>query len=71
MTAAERCKKWRLNNAEKLTTRLECECGSKYAYGNKGQHFQTQKHKRYEEYKMTIESIQQKVNELNCTKSET
>jgi carboxypeptidase C (cathepsin A) len=61
----ERCREWRMKNAEKLWARAECECGSSYSHTNKRQHFRSQKHKRYEEYKMTLESVQKQL-EVSC-----
>lgn len=59
LSHAERCKQWRLKNADKLWAREKCECGSTYAASNRGPHLRTQKHKRYESYKLELESIRE------------
>lgn len=64
-SSAERCREWRVKNADKLSARTECECGSSYPFTKKRQHFKTQKHQRYEEYKASLESMQKRLVESN------
>jgi hypothetical protein len=44
-------KEWREDNKqelkEKAKQKITCECGGKYSYDNKSQHFKTKKHKKH------------------------
>ena len=44
---AEQVNRWRLNNIERLTARIACECGGNYQYRSKAEHFKTTKHQKY------------------------
>jgi hypothetical protein len=66
---AERCKQWRLKNAEKLWAREKCECGSTYAASSRVPHLRTQKHKRYESYQLELESIRAQVGQVSQSKN--
>ena len=43
----ERHKEWYQNNKEKLQQKFKCECGGKYTYTSKTDHFKTKKHQNY------------------------
>ena len=43
----EMAKAWRLENKDKLSAEIICECGSKVQYENKWRHEKTKKHKQY------------------------
>jgi len=43
----EQKKEYYQNNKEKLNEPINCECGGKYTYQHKSQHFKSQNHKKY------------------------
>jgi len=51
-------KKYYIKNRETLTEKkkkkFECECGGKYTYNNKAQHFKSDRHKKFIEININI-----------------
>jgi hypothetical protein len=41
---ASECKKWREDNKDMLSSKIQCACGGKYSYSNKSGHLKTKKH---------------------------
>ena len=50
-------KEYRIKNAEKLTEKIECECGSKTIYDNLHHHRKTKKHITYLKYQDELKKI--------------
>lgn len=53
----EKTKLYREQNREKLFKKYDCECGGKYIYKTKSQHFKTKKHIAYTENNQTTKEI--------------
>jgi hypothetical protein len=47
-TFLERSKRYKEENKERLNEKFDCECGGRYTYRHKKEHFETKKHKSYE-----------------------
>ena len=43
----EKALKYMAENIEKLTTKIECECGGRFQHRHKAEHKKTQKHQKY------------------------
>ena len=43
----EQSTKWRNDNIDRLTAKIECPCGGKFQYRTKAEHERSNKHKKY------------------------
>ena len=41
---AEQIKQWRIDNKDRLTSKIECPCGGKFQFRKKSEHLRAQKH---------------------------
>ncbi len=60
-------RKWRLQHAELLKSKITCECGTAYSYANKSHHMRTKKHNLIMEMKNQMNVIQSKFDEYKAS----
>ena len=58
-------KQYKIDNADKLKQKINCDCGSKYSYCKKSRHLKTKKHQTYLEHQTINNNCNITINNYN------